>query len=733
MHPLGTYATRTGAEVEGALIAPVRAGGHTLLPLGTKMRGVVKQSRRVGLGLLWETARLWIDFNRLEVGGESVPVQTRMLDLDNSRENVDPQGRIRGIRSTATMGFRAAGFLSGIVMFDPIAYLYVNVSSARMLRFTEPEVYLPPGAEMTVRVAKTAKIPEIPDTHLPAVATTGREREDLGAMIRALPFRTATEKGGKPSDLTNLVFIGDGDALTRAFRAAGWVETDQLSGRSRFMTMRAMAENQAYVNAPMSTLLLGGNRPVKTWSKTLNTFAKRHHARVFRAAEQWKGESVWTASSTQDIGISLSKKQKTFIHLIDELIDNERAKIVNDLLFTGCVDAVEEIARPWVPLDAKNSTGDLLRTDGAVAIVRLNGCWSARGGKNTATADTGRKPLPVSGNVVERGLRQSILTVRNDLVRGNLIWQVKGGIGMVIQARRNRGKPKAERAALDVDGIKYSPWSDLGAIAPPSAGAEAAPRQEDSPGKTWTPPLFEIGFEGGVMRFPRRDLGAVILEFVPKSPEEDSFLLGIGNEVGEGWGFGSTVTLNSFRYFSSEWGYSYLRGKYRMAMVFDDGSDGGVIEETTGMLTHKLHYSLLAHLRGREKRFRPYIAAGPALQLIHLTDAPIKQPNGLFKVGLRNVGMLLASYNFARTPPLDGGGIFQAGFQYGGGVKYQFRPHWLVRLDYRETISPQPDFLGKSFPEGEEDLEIYTMRVVRARVPGALRRQALTLGFSFTF
>ncbi len=60
-----------------------------------------------------------------------------------------------------------------------------------------------------------------------------------------------------------------------------------------------------------------------------------------------------------------SSKQKPFIHVIDQYIDNERSKVVNDLEFTGCVQAMELVPRPWAPQDAYNSTGDRLRTDGA--------------------------------------------------------------------------------------------------------------------------------------------------------------------------------------------------------------------------------------------------------------------------------------------------------------------------------------------------------------------------------
>jgi opacity protein-like surface antigen len=56
------------------------------------------------------------------------------------------------------------------------------------------------------------------------------------------------------------------------------------------------------------------------------------------------------------------------------------------------------------------------------------------------------------------------------------------------------------------------------------------------------------------------------------------------------------------------------------------------------------------------------------------------------------IGLLSAAYNFGSTPPLEGGGIFQVGFNYGGGIRYRITPRWMIRLDYRETLTSQPDF-----------------------------------------
>ena len=119
----------------------------------------------------------------------------------------------------------------------------------------------------------------------------------------------------KKSDLTNLVFIGSPDALERAFTAAGWVQADRLNTITGFLTVRSIAENQSYQSAPMSRLLLDEQKPYFEFSKSLNTFAKRHHTRIWLRSETWQGMPVLTASSTQDIGIQLSRRKKTFIHV----------------------------------------------------------------------------------------------------------------------------------------------------------------------------------------------------------------------------------------------------------------------------------------------------------------------------------------------------------------------------------------------------------------------------------
>ena len=723
--------------MEAVVIAPVRLQGRVLIPMGTTVGGTIQEVKRVGLGLLHETARIDINFDQLTLpDGTRIPLQTQVTEIDNARESVNQNGQVKGIRSTGTLGYRANNLISGFAMFDPIAYLYVNVASARMLRFSEPEIWFPAGTELRIKLL--APLPLTRDFG-PAIGPIPQSPEDgtqLRQLLRGLPYRTMTENSNKPSDFTNLVFLGSPRAVQRAFRAAGWVQADRLNSISSFLTLRSIAENQRYQSAPMSMLLLDEQRPAFTLQKSLDTFSKRHHARVWLRSETWNGKQVLTASSTQDIGIQLSRKNKTFIHVIDTDIDNERAKIVNDLIFTGCVAGAQLYPRPWLPAEAKNGTGEKLTTDRRVAVLVLNEC------DNPQHAIDAQAPPDKTntGNTAERGFRQGILITRNDLYRGNLIYQGYEGTKMGVHYLKHRNDAdKGAAKTAESDDIPASVDEPLSSEEPgrPRPNTNPLPETPALASDEEKPALFEIGLAGGWLHFGN-NLSATSLSLEPKTPANQPINLLFANDVEDGWAAGTSVTLNSWRYFSNEFSFFYQRGKYRLGAVFiglpEDIAPSGYQEESTGLLTNQFGYAFVFNLRPREKRFRPYLTAGPAFQLLHVTDSPFKSSGGVFNVGLRNVGLILAAYNFASRPPLDGGGVFQFGFQYGGGVKYRVSRHWLVRLDYQETISAQPDFIERSIQiDDPSDSDEYILTKESQRPSGPLREQRLTAGFSFVF
>lgn len=432
-HSLTSYSSKRGAEVHVTLIAPVHAAGDILVPQGSALRGTLTDVKRIGWGLRHLRASMRIGFDTLELpDGTSHAIHTRLVSVDNARETVDGQGRIVGIRATAPMGYRAAGIARNIFCWDPLLQLVLAGSTASVLNFPEAEIHFPAGTEMRLALTQPLVLDTTWSTPLPRIATSEENRREIFNQLRAMTWRTTTQGSSKPADFVNLVFLGEPEWAERAFAAAGWVQADRLSRGTGWKTFHSFAEARPYARAPMSPMLLDENPALLQFSKSLNNYSRRHHLRIFRQPETWNGRPVLAAASTQDLAVTVSLSNRRLIHVIDRNIDNERAKIVNDLVYTGCVDAAELMLRPWVPSKARIATGEEIQTDGAVAVIELNPCRSPY-----RTLDSG-PPAQISGGWFQRLSRQIFLTVGNDFTANNPIYQ--SGKGMQFLFRRMLGK-----------------------------------------------------------------------------------------------------------------------------------------------------------------------------------------------------------------------------------------------------------------------------------------------------
>jgi LssY C-terminus len=737
--PISSYATKKGTRISGVLIAPVTEGGDMLLPLGTTVEGSVVSVRKVGIGVVHETARIQLQFDRVLLSdGKSFPLQCRITEVENARESVDKQGGIQGIRSTATLSNRASGVVGSLAFGDPIAAIFTTAASAAVLRFSEPEISLPVGTELIAELTAPIVLPKEEAALVPPIATTDAMRKELSHLVEQLPFRTYTDKGHIPSDVTNLIFIGSAGAVERAFAASDWVQVDSLTAESTYATIRSVAENQGYKSAPMSTLLLGDQAPAYAYAKTLNTFSKRHHLRIWASSLDWYNQNVWTSSSTHDTGIGFSKKNKTFIHLIDSHIDNERAKVVNDLIFTGCVSSVQLVTRPWIPKDAKNGTGEDLITDGRVAVLQLNDC---RATQDTTVLESAT--VPVHGNRADRVSRQTVLTLKNNILRDNVGVMAYSGIRTGITEMKKKDTPRAPRS-MDVEGDKYTIKGTDGHqndyTFSSSSIVHGTPETMDAADR-WRPPSVEIGFRGSWLSYGGGNGGEIGFIIDSTNPPGEQVVIAIGNSMHNGWNLGGSVTLDSQKYLSQEFSYNYSFSTFRLGLtVVDNDTTTSTVQSAfafadTGLRTSQMSYNLLINTRPRTSRLRPYFALGPALQLMHLDDAPIKKAPSYFRLGLSNIGLLSAAYNFGSTPPLEGGGIFQPGFNYGSGIRYRITPRWMFRMDYRETLVSQPDFWTKSKSAILSGVEVTdaTLTYVGPILQGPMRQRRIGGGLSFTF
>jgi opacity protein-like surface antigen len=743
LQPLSSRTAKEGMVIKAVSIEPLVVDGQIFIPEGSSIEGTVTDAHGVGWGFRHETAILTILWNHASTpDGHSLTMDARVFEVENSQEKVTSAGKIQGIRSTGTPGHSAENGVLTFAGIDPIAYIFASASGSAVLGFAEPEILYNAGTELILEYVKPLITSQTYPFSIRPSVNSAEEREHLRSFVKTIPFRTRTKAGNKVSDLTNLVFIGSPDALHRAFTAAGWKPSDELNAGSTFRTLKTLSGNQAYTQAPMSVLLLDERDPLYTLSKTTNSFAARHHLRIFPTTAEWDGQTVLTASSTQDIGIAFSRKQKTFIHVIDQHIDNERSKVVNDLKFTGCVTTLDMVSRPWVPTDAYNSTGDRLLTDSQVAVLHINSCDAPR---------TTPEVIPPPPNRFERSTRNTTLTIRNGLYRGNLIYQgISGGFKVHNYLRSSSELPEDYGAwrKTDASGTEYQEAGEgprllRRAFRPHDRLTTPSVPYQPIVDHKWDPPRYELALEGGYLHFRSNDLSFVDTLLVSSDPNEPYFELDLFDQVNDGWTAGGTVTVNSWKYFSNEFSYFRQQGKYTIGLgVYvgdpnhpDEDEDSAFNSARVGLTTRQFEYNLLAHLRPPSSRWRPYVAVGPTFQLIALSDSPLKKPAGPFRLGLGNLGLIKAAFDFGRTPPLDGGGTFQFGLQYGGGIKYRVSPRVMVRADYRETWSRNPDIIRNSYEDFEINLEgdNYTSEVFVLKPATKFFQDRFTLGVGFTF
>lgn len=431
--PLSTRTSASGDAVAAAVTRPMRVGEHdALVPVGAVVKGRVLEARGVGLGLKRERARLSFRFDDLVLpGGERLSLDAAFAGFDNARETVDKSGRVRGIRSTNALSdrmnvrlgglrftpFRMA-FRSAMATF-PLQSMAVWFANGMIFGLTDPEIHYPAGSDFELRLLSEWQHEARFPVYRGERPSSGPPPAVLEDFLDQQPALSYFEKGRAEADPVNLVLMGEPD---RAFIAAGWHGADAQGRRNCFRALRAVATESPYAHGPMTPLVLNGERPAAEWQKGLNTYARRHHLRVWPAPGALAGEPAWLVAATHDIGLTVEARRLT--HRVDRRLDLERERVVYDLLLTGCVDSVTYVERPRV------ATRSWI-TDGRVAVVRLNACANP-------TVAPASGPLPTR-SLPWRLLQRLTLNARNTLLRENNFYRGYDFIRNVRQWKRQRG------------------------------------------------------------------------------------------------------------------------------------------------------------------------------------------------------------------------------------------------------------------------------------------------------
>jgi len=362
----------SGQPVSAIVIVPVFLNGAPVLSAGATLSGMtadVTPFRAANADSAAQSATLRLNFAQIQDhAGHVKPISCVVEALDNARETVDSSGLILGIDPSQTYEAQLDKVISKLESHSSgLAQLLSGVESA-FVKQVDADIDYKSGVEMTLKLTAPLDWMEPATARMPAPITPVAA---LASTVNRAPFRTVAQNPPEPSDIANIMLIGTADQIQAAFQTAGWFAAAALSRSSKMETARALIEDRGYSEAPMSILYLEGRSPDLALQKQNDTFAMRHHIRIWQTPMIFNGLPVWVAAATHDIKITFSPASRSFTHGIDPDIDLERAKVVNDLLFTGTVRGLSLVERSGIPKDASNATGDRLLTDGRMAVVEF--------------------------------------------------------------------------------------------------------------------------------------------------------------------------------------------------------------------------------------------------------------------------------------------------------------------------------------------------------------------------
>jgi LssY C-terminus len=362
----------SGQPVSAVVIAPVLVSGSVVLGFGAIVSGSTAdaQADKPGVnGTQEKPATLRLQLTKIEdKSGQTKAISCLLAGVDNARESIDQSGLITGITASQTFSSLAdEGVAKVTAKYGDLGQILSTMKSSSV-KPADPAIDYKPGVEFTIKLTQALEWTPSQEANAPG---TIAPLDALSVLVNQQPFRTVALKPPSPSDMTNLMFIGTKDAVESAFKEAGWFASDPLGLASTMQTAQAIIENRGYSEAPMSILTLNGKAPDLRFEKQNNTFASRHHIRIWQMAQTFDGKPVFVAAATHDVKIYFSKTSRSITHGIDPDIDVERTKVVNDLVFTGRVQGVSLVDRPSIPKEISNATGDHLKTDDKMAVVAL--------------------------------------------------------------------------------------------------------------------------------------------------------------------------------------------------------------------------------------------------------------------------------------------------------------------------------------------------------------------------
>jgi hypothetical protein len=361
---VSTHTSHLHQAVTARVVREITGAQGVLVPMGAEVTGTIE--KLIPSSDPTDHARLLIQFTQLAIPGHpTLNLTAHLTEVENARETVLSDGTIQGVLEKDA----AVGRMDGLLDKLGSPGSEMEKVSGKAIGKPETSIDYPAGTDMTLTLDQALAVDSASP---PAVATriSPALSNAVQKMLADAPNR-AESKAKKPGDPLNLIIVGSSDQISAAFKQAGWSEAKKLGTRSAIGTVRAMASDEGYGQAPVSQLYLFGRAEDLAFEKMLNTFLKRHHLRLWQTAVTAPdGREIFLGASTHDIGLDVHPGVVS--HAIDPDLDAERGKVGADLMAGGLVAAEQLVTRPNPLSEGKTATGGTWKTDGQMLVIELS-------------------------------------------------------------------------------------------------------------------------------------------------------------------------------------------------------------------------------------------------------------------------------------------------------------------------------------------------------------------------
>ena len=197
--------------------------------------------------------------------------------------------------------------------------------------------------------------------------------DELKAWAESLPCCTTDEKGERPGDPLNLVFVGELNYLMGALTRSGWAYTERITGKAVLESVQSTLFGSPGWNFPISPLYAFGRHQDFAMQRPRGSIPQRNHMRIWMAPVRYEGHHVWVAQLSRDIGVKPTWHSPFLLtHVIDPEVDEDRAYLLELLMRSQSVAAfgyVGGVGAATRDNPRFNLTDDPYRTDGRRLLI----------------------------------------------------------------------------------------------------------------------------------------------------------------------------------------------------------------------------------------------------------------------------------------------------------------------------------------------------------------------------